>query len=151
MAVAITSLLIWFVLSDRMLLYYAALFSMQSLYIAFFSGQGFDWPVLSYALPLTSHAWNVPAAVSGAAACMFVREIADLRKFWPRVHAAFGWFAAAFMVLAVANIGRHFGLGGLVAAVGNLLSAKYFLSLYRLPNLLRHKASLDVRHPASMM
>jgi diguanylate cyclase (GGDEF)-like protein len=121
MAVAIISLLIWFILSDRMLIYYGVLFSMQALYIAFFSGQGFDWPVLSYALPLTSHAWNVPAAISGAAACMFVREIADLRRFWPRVHTAFGWFAAGFLVLAVANVGRHFGLGGLVANLGNLM------------------------------
>ena len=121
MAVAIISLLIWFILSDRMVIYYGALFSMQALYIAYFSGQGFDWPVLSAALPLTSHAWNVPAAISGAAACMFVREIADLRRFWPRVHTAFGWFAVAFLVLAVANVGRHFGLGGLVANIGNLL------------------------------
>ncbi len=44
MAMALTSLLIWFVLSDRILIYYAVLFSMQALYIAFFSGQGFDWP-----------------------------------------------------------------------------------------------------------
>ncbi|MEJ1963005.1 MAG: diguanylate cyclase [Gammaproteobacteria bacterium] len=121
MVMAITSLLIWFVLSDRLLIYYAVLFSMQALYIAFFSGQGFDWPWLSWALPLTSHAWNVPAAISGAAACMFVREIADLKRFWPRVHAAFGWLAVSFLVLAVANVGRRFGLGGIVANIGNLL------------------------------
>jgi diguanylate cyclase (GGDEF)-like protein len=121
MAMALTSLLIWFVLSDRLLIYYAVLFSMQALYIAFFSGQGFDWPVLSWALPLTSHAWNVPAAISGAAACAFVREIADLRRFWPRVYTIFGWMAVAFLVLAVANVGRHFGLGGIVAAIGNVM------------------------------
>jgi diguanylate cyclase (GGDEF)-like protein len=121
MAMALTSLLIWFVLSDRLLIYYAVLFSMQALYIAFFSGQAFDWPALHYALPLTSHAWNVPAGLSGAAACLFVREIADLKRFWPRVHTAFGWFAAAFVVITIANVGRHFGLGGVVAAIGNLL------------------------------
>ena len=121
MAMAVTALLIWFVLSDRLLIYYAVLFSMQALYIAFFSGQGFDWPWLSWALPLTSHAWNVPAAISGAAACMFVREIADLERFWPRVHSAFGWLAFSFLVLAVANVGRHFGLGAIVANIGNLL------------------------------
>lgn len=121
MAMALTSLLIWFVLSDRLLIYYAVLFSMQALYIAFFSGQGFDWPVLSLALPLTSHAWNVPAAISGAAACVFVREIADLKRSWPRVYTVFGWLAVAFLVLAFANVGRHFGLGGIVAAIGNIL------------------------------
>jgi diguanylate cyclase (GGDEF)-like protein len=121
MAMAITSLLIWFVLSDRLLIYYAVLFSMQATYVAFFSGQGFDWPLLSWALPFTSHAWNVPAAISGAAACVFVSEIADLKRFWPRVHTAFGWFAVAFLVLAVANVGRHFGLGAIVANIGNLL------------------------------
>jgi diguanylate cyclase (GGDEF)-like protein len=120
-AMAFTSLLIWFVLKDRLLVYYAVLFSMQALYVAFFSGQGFDWPILSMALPFTSHAWNVPAAISGAAACVFVREIADLKRFWPRVYTAFGWFAVAFLVLAVANVGRHFGLGGLVANIGNLM------------------------------
>ncbi len=39
MAMALTSLLIWFVLSDRILIYYAVLFSMQALYIAFFSAR----------------------------------------------------------------------------------------------------------------
>jgi diguanylate cyclase (GGDEF)-like protein len=72
-------------------------------------------------LPLTSHAWNVPAAISGAAACAFVREIADLRRFWPRVYTAFGWMAVSFLVLAVANVGRHFGMGGIVAAIGNIM------------------------------
>jgi diguanylate cyclase (GGDEF)-like protein len=97
------------------------LISLQAIYIAFFSGQGFDWPVLSRALPLTSHAWNVPAAISGAAACAFVREIADLKRLWPRVYSIFGWMAVAFLVLAVANVGRHFGLGGVVAAIGNIM------------------------------
>jgi diguanylate cyclase (GGDEF)-like protein len=123
MAMAITSLLIWFVLSDRLLIHYSVLFSSQALYVAFFSGQGFDWPLLSWALPLQQHAWNVPVAISGAAACMFVREIADLKRFWPRVHAIFGWFAVGFLVLAASNVLSEFGLGGPVAAVGNLMFA----------------------------
>jgi diguanylate cyclase (GGDEF)-like protein len=121
MAMAITSLLIWFVLSDRLLVYYAVLFCSQALYVAFFSGQGFDWPLLSWALPLQQHAWNVPVAISGAAACVFVREIADLKRFWPRVYATFGWFAVGFLVLAASNVLSEFGLGGLLAAVGNLM------------------------------
>jgi diguanylate cyclase (GGDEF)-like protein len=123
MAMAITSLLIWFVLSDRLLIYYSVLFSSQALYVAFFSGQGFDWPLLSWALPLQQHAWNVPVAISGAAACMFVREIADLQRFWPRVYAIFGWFALGFLVLAASNVLSEFGLGGPIAAVGNLMFA----------------------------
>src|SRR5262249_34038066 len=107
MAMAITSLLVWFVLSDRLLVYYGVLFFMEALYVAFFSGQGFDWPLLSWALPLLSHAWNVPVAISGAAACMFVREIADLKRSWPRAYTTFGWFAAAFLVLAASNVLQH--------------------------------------------
>ena len=121
MAMAITSLLIWFVLSDRLLVYYAVLFCSQALYVAFFSGQGFDWPLLSWALPLQQHAWNVPVAISGAAACVFVREIADLKRFWPRVYATFGWFAVGFLVLAASNVLSEFGFGGILAAVGNLM------------------------------
>ncbi|MEJ0036481.1 MAG: diguanylate cyclase [Gammaproteobacteria bacterium] len=123
MAMAITSLLIWFVLSDRLLIYYAVLFSSQALYVAFFSGQGFDWPLLSWALPLQQHAWNVPVAISGAAACVFVREIADLKRFWPRVYATFGWFAVGFLMLAASNALSQFGFGGIIAAVGNLMFA----------------------------
>jgi diguanylate cyclase (GGDEF)-like protein len=121
MAMAITSLLIWFVLSDRLLIYYSVLFASQALYVAFFSGQGFDWPLLSWALPLQQHAWNVPVAVSGAAACVFVREIADLKRFWPRVYVTFGWFAIGFLVLAASNALSQFGFGGIIAAVGNLM------------------------------
>jgi diguanylate cyclase (GGDEF)-like protein len=121
MAMAITSLLIWFVLSDRLLIYYSVLFCSQALYVAFFSGQGFDWPLLAWASPLQQHAWNVPVAISGAAACVFVREIADLKRFWPRVHMAFGWFAVAFLVLAASNVLSEFGMGGIVAAAGNLM------------------------------
>jgi len=120
-AVALAALLIWFVLADKLFILYAALFSLQALYLAYFSGQGFEWPWLSVALPLTSHAWNVPVALSGAAACLFVREIADLKRFSPRVYTVFGVMAAAFVVLAFANLGEYIGLGGIVAMIGNLL------------------------------
>ncbi len=120
-ALALGSLLIWFVLADKLFVLYGAIFSLQALYIAYLSGQGFDWPLLSYAAPLMSHAWNVPAALSGAAACLFVREIADLRRFMPRSYRVFGWFAVAFVVLAFANLADLIGLGGLVAMIGNLV------------------------------
>ncbi|HEY4369485.1 MAG TPA: diguanylate cyclase [Steroidobacteraceae bacterium] len=121
MAMALAALLIWFVLSDKLLLLYATLFSLQALYVSYLSGQGFDWPLLSYALPVASYAWNVTAALSGAVACLFVREIADLKRFSPRVFAVFGWFAAAFTVLSVANLAEVIGLGGVVAAIGNVV------------------------------
>ena len=121
LAMALAALLIWFVLRDRLFVLYGALFSLQALYIAYHSGQGFEWPLFSYALPLGSHAWNVPVALSGAAACLFVRDIADLRRFWPRVYSAFGWLALAFVVLAFANLADLIGLGGFVAEVGNLI------------------------------
>ena len=35
-------------------------------------------------------------ALSGALACLFVRDIADLKRFSPRVYATFGWLAVAF-------------------------------------------------------
>ena len=120
-AMAVAALLIWFVLSDRLFVLYSSLFLLQALYVAFLSGQAFDWPVLSHALPLASHAWNVPAGLSGAISCLFVREIADLRHFSPRVHAVFGWIAWAFVLVTVANIGKFVGLGFWVNAVGNLL------------------------------
>ena len=121
MAMALAALLIWFVLKDRLFILYAALFSLQALYVAYLSGQGFEWPGLSYALPLDSHAWNVPVALSGAAACLFVRDIADLKRFSPRVYTIFGWLAVAFVVLAFANLADLIGLGRFVAAVGNLI------------------------------
>lgn len=120
-AMALAALLMWCVLRDRLLLLYAALFFLQAAYIVFVSGQGFAWPLLEYAVPLGAHAWNVPAALSGAIACLFVREIAGLRHYSPRVHAAFGWLAGAFVVLAFANIGDLVGVGAQVAAVGNVL------------------------------
>jgi GGDEF domain-containing protein len=121
MAMALSSLLIWLVLSDRLLLMYASLFSLQALYIAYLSGQGFEWPLLSYGLPVLSYTWNVTAALSGAAACLFVREIADLRLYSPRVYKIFGWLAGTFVLLAFANLAQRVGLGGVVAAIGNLV------------------------------
>jgi diguanylate cyclase (GGDEF)-like protein len=50
-----------------------------------------------------------------------VREIADLRRFSPRVYAIFGWLTLVFVLLALANLGDLVGLGGLVANVGNLV------------------------------
>ena len=120
-AMALAALLIWFVLADKLFILYASLFSLQALYIAYISGQGFDWPVLSYALPLTSHAWNVPAALSGAVACLFTREIADLQRFSPRIYRIFWWLAATFVFLAFSNLAKLIGFGPLVATIGNLI------------------------------
>jgi len=121
MAMSLAALLIWFVLSDKLILLYATLFSSQALYVAFLSGQAFDWPLLHYALPLASYTWNVIAALSGAVACLFVREIADLKRFSPRVYTIFGMLAGAFVLLAFANLAQRIGLGELVAAFGNIM------------------------------
>lgn len=121
MAMSLAALLIWFVLSERLLLLYAVLFGLQALYMAYLSGQGFEWPVLSLALPVISYTWNVCAALSGAAACLFVREIAELRRLSPRVHRLFGWLAVAFVLLSFANLGQQVGLGALVASIGNVM------------------------------
>ncbi|HEU4623447.1 MAG TPA: diguanylate cyclase [Steroidobacteraceae bacterium] len=121
MVMALASLLLWFVLSDRLFILYSALISLQALYIAYFTGQGFDWPFMSAALPLSSYAWNVPAALSGAAACLFIREIAELRLYSPRVYHVFKWLAVTFVVLAFANVLQVVGLGAVVAIVGNLI------------------------------
>jgi diguanylate cyclase (GGDEF)-like protein len=72
-------------------------------------------------LSFGAHAWNVPVALSGAAACLFAREIADLRRFSPRVYSIFGWLAGAFVVLAFSNVADLVGLGPIVVAAGNLL------------------------------
>ena len=80
LAVSVAALLIGFVLKDRLLILYATMFFLQALYVAYLTGQGFDWPLLSYAVPLDSLAWNVPVGLSGAVACLFTREIADLRS-----------------------------------------------------------------------
>ena len=120
-AMSLTALLIWFVMPSPIFVYYATLFSLQALYIAYVSGQGFEWPTLSFALPLAPHAWNVPAALSGAAACLFVREIIDMRRYSPRHYRIFGWLAIVFVVLALANFARPLGAGPLVAAAGNVI------------------------------
>jgi diguanylate cyclase (GGDEF)-like protein len=120
-AMALAALLIWFVLAEPLFVLYATLFFLHALYVVYLSGQGFDWPWLSYARPLGSFAWNVPVGLSGAVACLFTREIADLRHFSPRVYAMFGWFAAAFVLVTVANLAKLAGLGVLVNALGNVL------------------------------
>jgi diguanylate cyclase (GGDEF)-like protein len=120
-SMALAALLIWFVLADKLFILYSTFFFLEALYIAFLSGQGFDWPVLSYARPLGSFAWNVPVSLAGAVACLFVREIADLRIFSPRAYRVFGWFALTFMALACANFVKLFGFVLLVNALGNLV------------------------------
>jgi diguanylate cyclase (GGDEF)-like protein len=120
-ALALATAAMWLVLGDDLFILYAAMTGLQALYLAFFSGQGFRWPGLAAASVLAPYAWNVPVALSGAMASLFAREIADLRHGSPRVYRAFGGLAAAFCVLAVANVGRLVGLGALVAGVGNLM------------------------------
>jgi diguanylate cyclase (GGDEF)-like protein len=120
-AMALAALLIWFMMADKLFILYSTFFFLQALYIAFLSGQGFDWPGLSYARPLGSFAWNVPIGLSGAVACLFVREIADLKNFAPQSYAVLGWCSLAFVVVTVANIAKLFGFVVLVNAVGNLL------------------------------
>jgi len=121
MAVAVAALLIWFLLMDQLFILYATLFFLQALYVAYLSGQGFDWPGLELARPLGSFAWNVPVGLSGAVACLFTREIADLRHSSPRVYAVFGWFAAAFVLVTIANLAKFVGLGIWVNAIGNVI------------------------------
>jgi len=120
-AMALAVFLAWFVLHDRLFIHYALLIATQALYVVYFSGQGFEWPVFSLALPFSSYMWNVPAALSGAIASLFVRDIADLKRFSPRVHKIFGWLAVVFVVLAFANVAEKVGLGDVVAAIGNLV------------------------------
>ena len=129
-AMAIASLLIWVVLAERAFILYFTLFALQALYVAYFSGQGFEWPWLSAAAPLTHFTWNVLSALSGAAACLFVRDIADLRRFLPRHYTVFGWLAGAFMLLTFANLIKLIGYEDFVNDVGNILflgSAVYTL------------------------
>jgi diguanylate cyclase (GGDEF)-like protein len=121
MAMALSALLVRFVLTDPLYPLYGTLFALEAIYLAYFSGEGFSWPLLSYARPLGSYAWNVPIAVAGASASLFVREFANLRLFSERVYRAFGWLALAFLVLAASNLLRLAGLAILVANVGNLM------------------------------
>jgi diguanylate cyclase (GGDEF)-like protein len=120
-AVSMAALLIWFVLKDPLFILYATMFSLQALYMAYLSGQGFDWPGLSYGVPLGSFAWNVPVGLSGAVACLFTREIADLKHFSMRIYNVFGWFAVAFVVITVANVARFVGFEGLVNDIGDVM------------------------------
>ena len=120
-AVSLAALLIWFVLKDQLFVLYATLFVLQALYVAYLSGQGFDWPVFAGAVPFGSFAWNVPAALSGGVACLFTREIADLKRFSPRVYAIFGWLSFSFVLLACGNAAKLLGLGPLVNALGNVM------------------------------
>lgn len=129
-AMAVAGLMIWLLLAEKAFLLYFTLISLQALYVAYFSGQGFEWPWLSAATPLTHYTWNVLSALSGAAACLFVRDIADLRRFLPRNYTVFGWLAGAFVLLAFSNIIKVIGYEDLINALGNTLflgSAVYTL------------------------
>jgi len=121
MALSLSVVLIWLVLKDPLLIHYALLILMQALYIAYFSGQAFDWPLFKYALPLDSYMWNVPIALSGAFACLFVRDITDMRHFAPRAHRVFGWMSMSFVVLAVSNVVENFGLAIFITNLGNVI------------------------------
>ena len=121
MSVSLAALLIWFVLKDPLFILYATMFSLQALYMAYLSGQGFSWPGLSVAVPLDSFAWNVPVGLSGAVACLFTREIADLRHFSMRVYRIFGWFAVAFVVITAANVAKFVGFEGVVNDIGDVM------------------------------
>ena len=121
MAMALSALLVRFVLTDPLYPLYGTLFGLHAIYLAYCSGEGFGWPLLSWARPLGNYAWNVPIAVCGTAASLFVREFANLRLFSERVYRAFGWLALAFLVLAVSNVLRLVGLAVLVANIGNLM------------------------------
>ena len=120
-ALALATAAMWLVLSDELFILYAAMTGLQALYLAYFSGEGFRWPLLAAGSALVPYAWNVPVALGGAMASLFAREIADLRHTSPRVYRAFGRLAVAFAALAVANLRRLVGLGPLVADIGNLM------------------------------
>jgi diguanylate cyclase (GGDEF)-like protein len=63
----------------------------------------------------------VPVALGGAAACLFTREIADLKRYSPRIYRAFGWFALAFVALACLNIAEFFGIEDYVNDLGDVM------------------------------
>lgn len=121
MAMALSAFLVRFVLTDSLYPLYGTLFGLQAIYLGYFSGEAFRWPLFDLARPLGNYTWNVPIAVSAAASALFVREFANLRLFSRRVYRAFGWLAVAFLVLAASNVLRLIGLAVLVAAVGNLM------------------------------
>ena len=120
-ALALGSLLIWFILKDRLFILYTALFLLEAVYLVFFSGEGFDWPVLSQAQVIGAYMWNVPVALSGAVASLFIREIADLKHSSPRTYKVFGWLAWVFVALAFSNLAHLVGLDDIVVAIGNLV------------------------------
>ena len=120
-ALALGSVLIWLILKDKLFLLYPAMFFLEAVYLAYFSGEGFDWPLLSYGSVVSAYTWNVPVALSGAVACLFIREIADLKHSSPRVYRIFGWIAWVFVALTFSNLADLIGLGGLVAAIGNVV------------------------------
>jgi len=120
-ALALATAAMWLVLSDELFILYAAMTGLQALYLAYFSGEALRWPWLAAGSSLMPYVWNVPVALSGAMASLFAREIAELRHASPRVYRAFGGMAAAFIVLAIANVGRVAGLGQVVVGIGNLM------------------------------
>jgi diguanylate cyclase (GGDEF)-like protein len=120
-AMAVGALLIWFILKDSLFLLYPGMFLLEALYLVYFSGEGFDWPLLSYGRAVAAFTWNVPVALSGAVACLFIREIADLKHSSPRVYTIFGWLAWAFVLLTFSNAAHLVGWGGFIAGVGNLM------------------------------
>lgn len=120
-ALAIGSLLIWLILKDKLFLLYPGIFFLQALYLAYFSGEGFDWPVLFHGKAIAAFTWNVPIALNGAVASLFIREIADLQRTSPWVYKIFGWIAWVFVALTLSNLAHLVGLGGVVAAIGNLV------------------------------
>ncbi|MBS0366953.1 MAG: diguanylate cyclase [Proteobacteria bacterium] len=118
---ALTALLVRLVLPDKLYSLYAALFFLQALYLAYFSGLAYEWPLFPHGRIASIYAANVIVALSGSAACLFVREFANLRPASPRAYRIFGWLALAFAVVAVSNGLRPLGLASLVADVGNML------------------------------
>jgi len=120
-AMTLAALSVWVILSDRMFVLYAGLILMLALYLACFSGEARGWPWLAAVARVEPYSWNVPIALAGAAAALFVREIADLELFVPPAHRLFGGLAALFVLLAGANALRLLGLGPFVSAAGNLL------------------------------
>jgi diguanylate cyclase (GGDEF)-like protein len=120
-AMALGSLLIWFILKDRLFLLYPGMFLLEAIYLAYFSGEGFDWPLLWHGRAVSAFTWNVPVALSGAVAALFIREIADLKHSSPRVYRVFGGLAWVFVALAFSNLAHLIGLGGVIAAIGNLV------------------------------
>ena len=120
-ALALGSLLIWFILADRLFILYTAMFLLQAVYLVFFSGEGFDWPVLWHARAAGAYMWNVPVALGGAVASLFTREIADLKHSSPRTYKIFGGLAWVFVALAFSNLAHLVGLDDIVVAIGNLV------------------------------